>query len=283
MTGKRQLARTIVHLSDLHFGRVDDAIPPALVRAVAKLAPDLVVVSGDLTQRARVNEFRAAADFLAALPAPLLIVPGNHDVPLYNLVRRWLSPLDRFRRYITSDLAPFYEDAEVAVLGVNTARALTFKDGRINRGQIAAALQYFAHCGKDVTRIVVTHHAFDTPDPVPGVAATHKVVGRATMAMAGLMGAGVDMILSGHLHMSGVGETTKRYPAPGRAVLLIQAGTATSTRRRGEVNAFNVVRVARHEVTVVCMAWRPDEERFEEESTERFNRTEVGWARPTTP
>jgi len=282
LTGQRQLARTIVHLSDLHFGRIDDAIPPALLRAVAELAPDLVVVSGDLTQRARVKEFRAAADFLAALPAPLLIVPGNHDVPLYNLVRRWLSPLDRFRRYVTSDLAPFYEDSEIAVLGVNTARALTFKDGRINQGQIAAAMQRFVHCGKDVTRIVVTHHAFDTPDPVPGIRAIHKVVGRATMAMAGLMRAGVDMILSGHLHSSGVGETTKRYPAPGRAILLIRAGTATSTRRRGEVNAFNVVRVAGLAVTVACLAWRPDEGRFATASTERFNRTEVGWARPTT-
>ena len=276
------MARTIVHLSDLHFGRVDAAIPPALLRAVAELAPDLVVVSGDLTQRARIKEFKAAADFLSALPAPWLAVPGNHDVPLYDLVRRWLSPLDRFRRYITSDLTPFYEDSEIAVLGVNTARALTFKDGRINQGQIAAAMQRFAHCGKDVTRIVVTHHAFDTPDPVPGIRAIHKVVGRATMAMAGLMRAGVDMILSGHLHSSGVGETTKRYPAPGRAILLIRAGTATSTRRRGEVNAFNVVRVAGMEVTVACMVWRSDEGRFATASTERFNRTEAGWARPTT-
>jgi 3',5'-cyclic AMP phosphodiesterase CpdA len=212
----------------------------------------------------------------------LLVVPGNHDVPLYDLVRRWLRPLDRFRRYITSDLSPFYEDSEIAVLGVNTARALTFKDGRINRGQIAAAMQRFAHCGKNVTRIVVTHHAFDTPDPVPGVVATHRVVGRATMAMAGLMRAGVDMILSGHLHSSSVGDATKRYPVPGRAVLLIRAGTATSTRRRGEVNAFNVVRVAGLEVTVVCMAWRPDEGRFATAISERFNRTELGWARPTT-
>ena len=276
------MARTIVHLSDLHFGRVDVAIPPALLRAVAALAPDLVVVSGDLTQRARIKEFKAAADFLGTLSAPLLVVPGNHDVPLYNLVRRWLSPLDRFRRYITSDLTPFYEDSEIAVLGVNTARALTFKDGRINRGQIDAAVQRFAHCGKDVTRIVVTHHAFDAPDPVPGVSARHKVVGRATMAMAGLMRAGVDMILSGHLHSSGVGETTKRYPVPGRAILLIRAGTASSTRRRGEVNAFNVVRIAGLEVTVACMVWRPDGGRFATASTERFHRTEVGWARPTT-
>ena len=104
------MTRTIVHLSDLHFGRVDPAILPALLGAVVVAAPDLVVVSGDITQRARVAEFKAAADFLKTLPAPLLAVPGNHDVPLYNVLLRWLSPLDRYRRYITSDLAPFFED-----------------------------------------------------------------------------------------------------------------------------------------------------------------------------
>jgi 3',5'-cyclic AMP phosphodiesterase CpdA len=273
------LARTIVHLSDLHFGRADPAILPALLRAVVVAAPDLVAVSGDITQRARVAEFKAAAHFLETLPAPLLAVPGNHDVPLYNILLRWLSPLDRYRRYIASDLAPFYEDAEIAALGVNTTRALTFKDGRINRLQIQAAVRRFAHCGKDVTRIVVTHHTFDTPDPVPGAKPAHKVVGRADMAMAGFVLADVDLILSGHLHMSGVGETTKRYPLPGRAALLIRAGTATSTRRRGEVNAFNVVRVTRPEVVIDCMVWQPDEGRFAAASTERFSRTEVGWSR----
>lgn len=277
------MARTVVHLSDLHFGRIDPAIPPALLRAVVEAAPDLVAVSGDITQRARVAEFKAAADFLETLPAPLLVVPGNHDVPLYNVLLRGLSPLDRYRRYITSDLAPFYEDAEIAALGVNTARALTFKDGRINRLQIEAAMQRFADGRKDVTRIVVTHHTFETPDPVPGAMATHKVVGRAQMAMVGFLRAEVDMILSGHLHVSGVGETTKRYPLPGRAALLIQAGTATSTRRRGEVNAFNVVRIARPEVAIDCMVWQPDGGRFVAASTERFRRTELGWSRLAPP
>ena len=275
--------RTIVHLSDLHFGHVDPAILPALLRAVVVAAPDLVVVSGDITQRARVAEFKAAAHFLETLPAPLLAVPGNHDVPLYNVLLRWLSPLDRYRRYITGDLAPFFEDAEIAALGVNTTRALTFKDGRINRRQIEAVMRRFAHCRNDVTRIVVTHHAFDTPDPVPGAIAAHKVVGRADMAMAGFLLADVDMILSGHLHMSGIGATTKRYPLPGRAALLIRAGTATSTRRRGEVNAFNVVRVARPEVAIDCMVWQPDEGRFMAASTERFRRTEVGWSHLAPP
>ena len=277
------MTRTIVHLSDLHFGRVDPAILPALLRAVVVAAPDLVVVSGDITQRARVEEFKMAAHFLKTLPAPLLAVPGNHDVPLYNVLMRWVSPLDRYRRYITSDLAPFFEDAEIAALGVNTARALTFKDGRINRLQIAAAMRRFAQCSKDVTRIVVTHHTFDTPDPVPGTTTAHKVVGRADMAMAGFLLADVDMILSGHLHMSGIGETTMRYPLPGRAALLIRAGTATSTRRRGEVNAFNVIRLARPEVAIDCMTWQPDEGQFVAASTERFTRTERGWARMASP
>ena len=236
------------------------------------------MVSGDFTQRARVPEFKAAARFLETLPAPQLTVPGNHDVPLYNVLQRWLTPLDRYRRYITRDLAPFYQDAESAVLGVNTARALTFKDGRINRLQIEAGMQRLAHCGKDVTRIVVTHHAFDAPDPAPGAVVAHDVVGRADMAMAKFIGAGVDMILSGHLHLSGVGETTKRYRLPGRAVLLIRAGTASSTCRRGEVNAFNVVRIAGIVVAIECMVWRPDDGRFRTASTERFRRTDIGWS-----
>ena len=277
------MARTIVHLSDLHFGRADTAILPALRSAVVVAAPDLVVVSGDITQRARIAEFKAGAHFLEMLPAPLLVVPGNHDVPLYNVLLRWLSPLGRYRRFITSDLAPFYEDTEIAVLGVNTARALTFKDGRINRLQIEAAMRRFAQSGKDVTRIVVTHHTFDTPDSVAGSRPAHKVVGRADMAMAGFVLADVDMILSGHLHRSGVGETTKRYPLPGRAALLIRAGTATSTRRRGEVNAFNVVRVARPEVAIDCRVWQPNERRFIAASTERYTRTEAGWSRLAPP
>lgn len=273
------MGRTIVHLSDLHFGRVDPAIPPALLLAVIELKPDLVVVSGDLTQRARIEEFKSAAAFLAKLPARALVVPGNHDVPLYNIVLRGLWPLERFQRYITSDLTPFFEDSEIAVLGVNTARALTFKNGRINQRQIAAAIQRFALCRTDLTRIVVTHHSFETPEAPLGVVTTHELVGRATTAMAGFMQAGVDMILSGHLHLSSVGESAKRYPTSGPAMLLIQAGTATSTRRRGEVNAFNVLRITRPEVVVECRTWRPEEGGFVTASTERFIRTAAGWSR----
>jgi FlaG/FlaF family flagellin (archaellin) len=139
---------------------------------------------------------------------------------------------------------------------------MTFKDSRIDRVQVEAGIQHLAHCGKDVTRIVVTHHAFDTPQAVLGAVVAHNVVGRANMAMTGFISAGIDMILSGHLHVSGTGETTERYRLPGRAVLLVRAGTATSTRQRGEVNAFNVVRVDHHEVAIDCMVWRPQDGGF---------------------
>jgi 3',5'-cyclic AMP phosphodiesterase CpdA len=273
--------RTLVHLSDLHFGRVDPRILTPLLAAVAAAAPDLVVVSGDFTQRAQVGEFKEAAIFLAKLPQPQLLVPGNHDVPLYNLMRRWLAPLRRYRRYITHDLAPFYADEEIAVLGINTARALTFKNGRINPAQLASITERLASCGPLVTRIVVTHHPFHTPDPAPGATPRHRVVGRAHLAMAGFLQSRVDMILSGHLHVSRVGRTDEQYPMHGRTALLIQAGTATSTRRREEVNAFNIVRIARPEAEIACMIWDPERLTFHQASVERFAEKEAGWARLT--
>jgi 3',5'-cyclic AMP phosphodiesterase CpdA len=271
--------RTLVHLSDLHFGRVDPRILPALLAAVAAAEPDLVVISGDFTQRARVRDFKDAACFLAKLPLPQLLVPGNHDVPLYDLMRRWLAPLGRYRRYITDDLAPFYADEEIAVLGINTARALTFKNGRINQAQLASLTERLATCGPHVTRIVVTHHPFDTPDSAPGATPVHSVVGRADLAIASFLQAQVDMILSGHQHLSHVRLTGERYTLESRGALLIHAGTATSNRQRGEVNAFNIVRIARPEADVACMVWDPERMTFRQASVERFSENDAGWAR----
>src|SRR5436309_7341748 len=131
------MSRTLVHLSDIHFGRVDPALIDPLLDAVRRLAPDVVVVSGDLTQRARTGEFQEARAFLDRLPQPRIVVPGNHDVPLYNLYGRFVEQLARYRRHITDDLEPSYIDDEIAVLGTNTARSLTWKGGRVNGRQIA--------------------------------------------------------------------------------------------------------------------------------------------------
>ena len=128
--------RTIVHLSDLHFGRLDPRMVAPLVAAVDAVGPDLVAVSGDLTQRARRGQFADAHAFLAALRFPRLVVPGNHDVPLYDIATRFLRPLARYRRFIANDVEPIFADEEIIAIGLNSARSLTFGRGRLNELQI---------------------------------------------------------------------------------------------------------------------------------------------------
>src|SRR4051795_12253906 len=129
----------LVHLSDLHFGAHDEDLVEGLEGRADELNPDLIVISGDFTQRARTEQLKEACRFLEELREAgheVLGVPGNHDVPLYDVLRRFLSPLTRYRRYIDDTLCPFIEFAGVAVLGINTARSLTFKDGRISETQV---------------------------------------------------------------------------------------------------------------------------------------------------
>ena len=143
--GSPPMAR-IAHLSDVHFG-AHDPVVVGVRRGLARRArPDLVVISGDFTQRARVEQYREAGAFLDRLEAAglkTLGVPGNHDIPLYDVVRRFARPLDRYRRYIDDDLCPWFESERLAVLGINTARSLTFKNGRINREQMALIRKCF--------------------------------------------------------------------------------------------------------------------------------------------
>jgi 3',5'-cyclic AMP phosphodiesterase CpdA len=264
--------RRIAHLSDLHFGAADPAVVAAAVAAVAAAKPHLVVISGDLTQRARSAQFREARAFLDRLPQPQIVIPGNHDVPLWNVLARGWTPLAKYRRIVGDDLAPFYCDAEIAVLGLNTARSFTIKDGRLNREQLAAARTHFAEAPADAVKIVVTHHPFDQPD----AERSGDVVGRARLAIEAFTSLGVDLILSGHLHLTRSGASTARYPGSG--ALLIQAGTATSVRRRGEVNSFNLIEIEYQSVLIRHIDWDPARQAFAESAFERFKKTGAVWA-----
>jgi 3',5'-cyclic AMP phosphodiesterase CpdA len=246
---------------------------PALATAVTAAQPDVVVVSGDLTQRARSKEFAAARHFLDTLPKPQIVVPGNHDVPLYNIFKRWRSPLKNYRRFIDNDLEPFYADDEIAVLGINTARAMTFKNGRINAAQVANSCKRL-ETGSHGTRILVTHHPFD----VAGAERESDIVGRAQMAMAAFARCKVDVILTGHLHTSGIGSSTGRYRMPGYSALFVQAGTATSVRQRGEANAWNLIRVDEGAISVECHSWDALSGGFAALKTDRFARGPEGWS-----
>src|SRR5919202_4031950 len=153
--------RKIVHLSDLHFGRIDERVVGPLAEAVRDARPSLVVVSGDLTQRARSHQFEEARAFLDSLPRPQVVVPGNHDVPLYDVVSRFARPLEKWRRFISEEVEPVYEDEEMVVAGVNTARSLTRKYGRVNDRQVASLRERLCKYPDEVVKVVVTHHPFD--------------------------------------------------------------------------------------------------------------------------
>ena len=265
--------RTLLHLSDLHFGRIDPAILTPLVRFIGDVKPDLVAISGDLTQRARTAEFIAAREFLAAIPFPQIVVPGNHDVPLHNLISRFARRLDRYRRYVTSDLQPVYRDEEIVVAGVNTARALTWKDGRINRRQLEKLRATLGELpGR--TKIVVTHHPFDLP-----AGATGRVVGRSRLAMKTIADCRVDLLLAGHFHIADTSQTAKRYKMPAYSAILVSSGTSTSTRGRGQPNSFNLIRIDRPNLTIERRVWRPSSALFDVLSIENFRLSESGWAR----
>jgi 3',5'-cyclic AMP phosphodiesterase CpdA len=267
--------RALLHLSDIHFGSLDTALLDPLVQLSHELKPNLVVVSGDLTQRARAEQFKQARAFLRALPQPQLVVPGNHDISLHNLFARFFRPLAKYRRYITDDLRPRYVDEEIAVFGLNTARSLTIKGGRINATQVAWLREQLCAVGAGVSKIVVTHHPFDLP-------AGHNqrdLVGRAGMAIAALADCGADLFLAGHLHLSHTGHTAKRYRAAGRSALVVQAGTATSTRGRGEGNSFNFIQVAPPRVTIQRFVWQAEQRAFSIAGVEQFQHAEAGWMR----
>jgi 3',5'-cyclic AMP phosphodiesterase CpdA len=269
--------RTLVHLSDLHFGRVDDKLLDPLRECIEGIAPDVLVVSGDLTQRAKSEQFEAARAYLDTLPGPQIIVPGNHDISLYNVFRRFVQPLKRYKRYITDDLSPSFVDDEIAVIGVNTARSLTIKDGKVDKAQVEEIRQQLAGIGKDVVKIVVTHHPFDLPQGQDD----DDLVDRAPKAMQAFAECGVDLLLSGHMHLSHANNTSERYRISEYAALVVQAGTATSTRGRGETNSFNVIRVDSARVEVDRYGWDDVGGRYSLMRTDPFMRRGDVWEQHT--
>ena len=272
--------RRITHLSDVHFGTVDPAAAEFAIAAINRTEPDVVVVSGDLTQRAKSSEFKAAKAFLDRLPHPQIVVPGNHDVPAYNLFARFFSPLTKYKRYSTPDLSPMFFDEELAIVGINTARSLVIKGGRINDEQIECVRDQMCSLSDDILKILVTHHPFDLPEN------SHHddVVGRAEIAMPKLAECGGDLLLSGHLHVGHIDTTAKRYPlANGRNALVVQAGTATSTRVRGEPHSFNVIEFDRPELKITRLERRGNESEFVPVETKRYAQAEHGWARLDQP
>jgi 3',5'-cyclic AMP phosphodiesterase CpdA len=268
----------IAHLSDVHFGANDAKIVSATEAWLQQSQPDLVIISGDFTQRAQVEQFREASAWLNRLRAAgmrLLVVPGNHDVPLYDMMRRFLAPLRRYKRYISNDLCPWYEDGEVAILGLNTARSLTIKDGRINHKQMRMLRERFAPVSPSKTRILVTHHPLFSM-PIGKGGELSEAVGRHEDAVAAATDAGVHIALAGHFHCTYAAAAQKMAADAGGA-LVIQAGTATSTRlRNAEPQSFNWLHVHRNDsIELQVVVW--DGASFQRGHHVEYRRDADGW------
>jgi len=245
--------RRIAHISDLHFGRHDPRKVTALLHSLDHNRPDLVAISGDLTQRARSEEFAEARHFLDRIGRPTIVVPGNHDVPLYAVHHRLLQPFAKFNRFIApSGIADsFFADADLAVLGLNTARRLVWKAGRVSFEQMNTIRRAFADLPQNVWKLLVTHHPLASAEGEPMI----ELAGRAKLAVRTVAEAGVHILLSGHHHRTLVGSVEPNLVLNG-SVLVVHAGTAVSTRTRSaEGNSYNLIRLEPESVAVTVMEW----------------------------
>jgi len=239
---------TILHISDLHFG--PPFAPPvgrALLRIAPQLEPDVIVASGDFTQRAKAPQFAEARAFLDCLPkVPLVTVPGNHDVPLYRVFERIFAPYANYRRYISNELDCVLRLGGAVIVSLNTTSPLgSITNGRIARWQLDFCERAFRDALPECARIVVAHHHFA---PAPDYDNEHDVMRRGRQALDRFNAMKVDLILGGHLHRAYIGNSLDVYPSKDRAsgITIVQSGTTTSSRGRArerEKNSFNLIRI----------------------------------------
>jgi 3',5'-cyclic AMP phosphodiesterase CpdA len=267
----------IIQISDPHFGTVRPPVAEALLALVGAEEPGLAILSGDITQRARTSEFEAARAFLDRLRVPArLVIPGNHDVPLYNLPGRLLSPYAGFRRVFGDDLEPAFENAEVLAVTVKTTRRYRHIDGEVSPEQIERVATRLRAAGPGQLRIVVTHQPVCVVRPQDEKDLLH---GHAR-AVEAWSAAGADIIMGGHIHLPYIRALHEQYPGLPRPVWAVQAGTALSWRIRAE--ADNSVNLIRHDGRARCTVERwdymPGSERFERASVQQ-----LAFAPTTTP
>ena len=266
----------LLQISDLHFGPpFIEKIGAAALRVASQLKPDAVIVNGDLTQRAKREQFEAAKQYISRLPdVPTLVIPGNHDVPLYRVFERMVDPHGLYREIISPELNPVLRIDGAVIVGLDsTAPRSAISNGRIFRSQLDACEKVFGEAPEDAIRIVVAHHHFA---PAPDYLNDH-IMPKAKRAMERFTDLNVEMILGGHLHRAYVGNSLDFYPGKHRdhGIIIVQCGTTTSQRGRGrerEKNTLNLVEINHDSITVVHYMYFHESDAFEVVSRHTFFR-----------
>lgn len=262
---------TIAHISDIHFGRIaHPRIVKNLVREINDSGVDVVAVSGDLTMRARRNEFQAAVEMLEAFEPPVIVVPGNHDVyPWFKPVQRLTRPLGQYRKHISEDLTPTFRNGGLAVLGIPSAHGRTIKGGRVGSAEREAIRTFFEGQDRKVFKVLVLHHHLTQIQAL----APHDVARDAQQALETASHVGVDLILCGHLHISHI-EPLELMPDRHR-IVIASAGTATSDRGRGtqpDSNLYNYIRVSPEAFEIEERLYDPKTQCFAKRGAVQFER-----------
>ena len=227
-----------------------------MLRLVDRRRPDLVALSGDLTQRAKPVQFRQARDWVDRIDAPTVTVPGNHDVPMYRFWERFLRPFGAYRDNFAGELEPLYRDDELLAVGVNTAYGWTFTGGRIRLSRLLELAELIAAAPEHLFKVVIAHHHL-IPPPNFG---TQRVLINAFEAVDLFSEVGVDLVLSGHHHQAYVGSSEEFYPRGKAPVVILHSGTTTSSRGRGcerDQNSCNWIEVGERSMVVSHLRWHP--------------------------
>jgi 3',5'-cyclic AMP phosphodiesterase CpdA len=230
----------VLHISDTHFGTEQPAVVEALVQLSQLQSPDLVILSGDITQRAQRSEFAAARQFMDRLNAPAsLVIPGNHDIPLFDLFSRLFMPYARYSRAFGTVLEPVYESTDLLVITVKTTRRYRHIEGEISERQINQVARRLQEASKEQLRIVVTHQ----PVHVTKEEDRKNLLNGHNEAIYSWAKAGADLILGGHIHRPFVTALHEQIPDLRGRVWAVQAGTALSNRIRFDAgNSVNLIR-----------------------------------------
>ncbi len=256
----------ILHVSDLHFGAVNARMLETLLELARRLQPEALIVSGDLTQRARPSQFLEAAAFLSRFGLPVLTVPGNHDAPLYNLPLRLLWPFRRYQKLVHADLEPVLILPGIVLAGVNTANPWVWKAGRLTSSSTQALMRAFRTAPAGHLHIVVMHHA-----PVPAADGTPADIHDPAAVLRDLIAAGTDIVLSGHTHLPHVGAADTAA-----SILFLQVGTAISTRLKSRWNDVCLVETAGNSVSVQPFL-ADASHRFHTGPVQHFHRKDARW------